>query len=113
MDEYVTQNDVDQYELLLPLLQASYHEIETLSKKKPDSPLNAYKVKVINRILDPIKELLKSEPSFVFLDTLNTDELPTNSDVVLLLSQYQKSMNIYHTEHYSNSTYQWKIKKQK
>lgn len=39
-----TQDAVNQYELLNPLLTGIYKEMQELSKKKPDSPLNAFKV---------------------------------------------------------------------
>lgn len=100
LKDYITQQDVDQYELLYPLLEASYVEIQELSKKKPESPLNSYKVKAINRILIPLKELLKDENVYDFLDVLDTDDLPTNSDVVLILSQYKKAMVMFRDSYY-------------
>lgn len=111
MDNYITQQEGEQYDLLLPLLKAAYLEMQELSKKKPESPLNTYKVKAINRILEPIKELLKNEPTYNFLDTLDNEELPTNSDVVLILSQYQKSMGLFYSKYYSHSEYKWRIQK--
>lgn len=45
-----TQDAVNQYELLNPLLTGIYMEMQELSKKKSDSPLNAFKVNAINRI---------------------------------------------------------------
>ncbi len=44
------------------------------------------KIKMANRVLEPLKELFKHEESHKFLDILNEDELPTNSDVVLIIS---------------------------
>lgn len=90
-----TQDAVNQYELLNPLLTGIYKEMQELSKKKPDSPLNAFKVKAINRILEPIKEMLKMENTHAFLDVLDVDEMPTNSDVVLVLNQYMNAMKIF------------------
>ena len=107
MDNYITQQEVNQFELLQPLLRATYIELQELSKKKPESPLNGYKVKAINRVIEPIKELFKNEPTYNFLDILDSDDLPTNSDVVLILSQYQKSMEMFKSRHYSD--YKWKI----
>ena len=111
MKDKITQNDVKQYELLLPLLTATYNEIQELSKKKPESPLNSYKVKVINRILNPLKEILKQEDVVEFLDTLDPDDLPTNSDVILILSQYKEAMHLFHKKYYTrnqrNNTWNW------
>ena len=114
MRNAITQEAVCQYELLSPLLSGIYEELQELSKKKPDTPLNNFKINSINRILEPIKELLKEENMYPFLDVLNTDDIPTNSDVVLVLSQYIKSMNIFHNKYcgYNSRSgkYEWSIK---
>ena len=114
MKEKITQNEVNQYQLLLPLLTATYNEIEELSKKKPESPLIAYKVKALNRILNPLKEILKNEDVFEFLDILDSDDLPTNSDVILILSQYREAMDLYHKKYYVRSqrdgSWDWNIR---
>ena len=56
MKDTITQEAVTQYELLCPLLSGIYGELQELSKKKPDTPLNNFKVKSINRVLEPRKE---------------------------------------------------------
>ena len=110
MSDYIYQTDVDQYELLKPLLEASYKEMQELSKKKPESPLNVYKVKMINRILEPIKELLKEQSVYPFLDTLDQDTLPSNSDVVLIQSQYIQALEMYYRKYNSGyPNYCWSI----
>ena len=71
-------------------------------------------VKSINRVLEPIKELLKEENMYPFLDVLDMDDMPTNSDVVLILSQYIKSMDIFHDKYYGYNSrsgqYEWSTK---
>ena len=107
-----TQDAVNQYELLNPLLTGIYKEMQELSKKKPDSTLNAFKVKAINRILEPIKEMLKMENTHAFLDVLDVDEIPTNSDVVLVLNQYMNAMKIFYEKYYtynSKDGHKWRI----
>ncbi len=101
MGKYITQRDVDTYLMLQPLLAAIYHEMQELSKKKPDSLLNAYKVKAINRILIPLKQLMKEDDVFAFLDVLDDNVLPSNSDMVLILSQYIKATTMYVDLHQS------------
>lgn len=68
------------------------YEVKELSKKKQDEFLNKLKVKSINRILIRLKELLKNEPLNDFLDLLNEDELPTNSDAVIIIVQYETAL---------------------
>lgn len=114
MSEAITEKEVKQYELLLPLLISTYSEIQELSKRKPESVLNAYKVKSINRLLSPLKELLQHEPVFDFLDILDSDDLPTNSDVALILSQYQTAMDLFQKKYYirndRSGKWIWKVK---
>lgn len=62
------------------------------SKKKPDQSLNELKVKMINKILEKIKEILSIEPGVEFLDLLDNEILPSNSDAVLILAQYIEVM---------------------
>ncbi len=63
-----------------------------LSKKKSDATLSKGKVKILNRVLDDIRELLASEPEAKFLDALDDDELPQNSDAVLVMVQYESAL---------------------
>ena len=114
MIDAITQDAVNRYELLNPLLLGVYKELQELSKKKPDTPLNNFKIKSVNRILEPIRELLKEEDVYPFLDILDMDDVHTNSDVVLILSQYIESMNIFHSKYYSynisSGKHEWCIK---
>lgn len=113
LQNYITQSEVEQFKLLSPLINGIYYEFQELSKKKPESPLNTYKVKMANRILEPIKELLKNEPIVNFLDILDIDELPTNSDVILILNHYLKALNMFEKKYYEDSEkgkYVWAVK---
>lgn len=56
----------EQFDMLFGLLSGTYHEISELSEKEPDSRLNEFKIKDINRILQPIKALLEDEFSILF-----------------------------------------------
>lgn len=87
-----TEKNIEDYSLLKDMLYAQKQEFNLLSKKKSDGQLNKMKIKMVNRVLEPLNELLKNELSHKFLDVLNEDEMPTNSDVVLIISQYEKAL---------------------
>jgi len=87
-----TEKNIEDYSLLKDMLYAQRQEFDLLSKKKSDGQLNKMKIKIVNRVLSPLNELLKNEASHKFLDVLNEDDLPTNSDVVLIISQYEKAL---------------------
>ena len=70
-------------------------EIRELSKKKPDATMSAGKVKIINRILEDLKDILASEPEGKFLDLLDDKELPQTSDAVLVMVQYETVLRTF------------------
>jgi hypothetical protein len=95
-----TSAKVAAYTTLNPLLKAMYKEFQELSKKKQDGQVGKTKVRMVNRLLKAIHELLESEPNRVYLDELNEDDLPQNSDVVLILSQTSAAMEAFHRRYY-------------
>jgi len=44
-----TEAQVEQFKMLSELLDSIYLEMKEFSKKKPDEPLNKFKVKNVNR----------------------------------------------------------------
>ena len=82
----LTSAEVKRYEMLYPMINSDLDEIRELSKKKQDEPLNKFKVKTINKKLEQVKEILKNEPTYEFLELLDEDTFPSNSDAVLLIS---------------------------
>jgi len=114
-----TTDEVKKFEMLFPMLDSDIAEIRELSKKKQDEPLNPFKVKIINKKLVQIKELLKNEPSSEYLELLDEDSLPTNSDAVLMLTQFINSLKQFKKKYYESdgsdidvfgAKYTWKTK---
>jgi hypothetical protein len=103
--KYPTLKEVAEYEMLLELLISIISEMKEFSKKKPDEPLNKNKVKIINRTLTPIKELLKSQPTIGFLDLLDEELLPSNSDAVLMTGQFHAAMKQFKDKYYGMDGY--------
>jgi hypothetical protein len=95
-----TQADVDKHDMLRPMLDKIANEVRELSKKKQDGVLNDLKVRMVNRVLTQIKDLLKDEASVQFLDALDTDVLPTNSDAILIISQYDAALTAFRDKYY-------------
>lgn len=92
--------DIENYHLLKDFLEAQKKEFDLLSKKKSDGQLNLMKIKMVNRVLEPLNNLFQNEPSHNYLDILNEDDLPTNSDVVLLISQYKTAIHSFREKYY-------------
>jgi hypothetical protein len=99
-DKMPTKEQVERFDMLHPMLQSFLTEVRELSKKKPDGPLNEVKIKMINRILVQIKEVLSTDASVKYLDLLDEEALPQNSDAVLILGQYSAAMEQFKAKHY-------------
>ncbi|MGP8051208.1 MAG: hypothetical protein ACLPYB_11450 [Desulfobaccales bacterium] len=85
----MTRADVDKFERLVGQLQSTYDEISLLSKKSPNDAVNKFKLKFINTLLEQSNEFIgqKYKPFDEFM-LFNEDDIPQNSDVAFILSQY-------------------------
>ena len=99
-EKKITKAEADQYEMLYPILSSVYDEIKELSKKKQDGALNDVKVKMANRVLSKVKALLADDPTNEFLDLLDEEKLPSNSDAVLIIAQFRAAMHQYKDKHF-------------
>jgi hypothetical protein len=77
-------------------------EIRELSKKKPDAIMSKGKVKIINRVLEDMKNILEIEPEGKFLDLLDDDELPQTSDAVLVMVQYETALRAFKNKYFQS-----------
>jgi len=118
-EELPTAADVSLFEMLFPMLKSDVSEIRELSKKKQDEPLNLVKVRIINKKLGQVKELLKNQPTNQYLELLDEDTIPTNSDAVLMISQFINALEQFEKKYYESdgadidilgSRWTWKIK---
>lgn len=87
--------EVNQFLMLRELVTGLYDEMKDFAKKSANETLNEFKIKSLNRVLIPLKEVMKDQPTALFLDVLDESSLPTNSDVVIILSQYLSAMQKY------------------
>lgn len=101
---------VVEFEMLAPMLDSALIEMREFSKKKQDGVLNPLKVKILNRLLLNIKDLLSSDLSTNYLDLLDDDLLPQNSDAVLILGQFKAAMGQFKDKNfgYDNGIYRWR-----
>jgi len=106
-DSLPTAAQVVRFNMLSKLTESIYTEMKEFSKKKPDDALNPFKVKNVNRILTQIKDFLKDEPMVSFLDLLDDETLPSNSDAILIIGQFKASMDNYRNK-YTNEYLRWR-----
>ncbi|MFL5352285.1 hypothetical protein [Archangium sp.] len=80
---------------LMPLLSAMFRDFQELAKKKPEGALNKRKVEIVNRLLRDVYHIIEGETAHAYLDLLDEDDLPQNSDVVLILGQAVAAMEAF------------------
>lgn len=101
-----SEQDIKDYTLLIDMLRSQRKEFDLLSKKKANEQLNPMKIKMVNRVLEPLNEMFKQEETFIFLDTLKEEDMPTNSDVVLIISQYETAIIKFKVKYFTLDEYQ-------
>jgi hypothetical protein len=91
-----TKEEVQQYLKLLVQLKEALVAVGELSKKKPNDTLNKFKLGFFNQILETSNSIMPVpyRPRDGF-EVFQEDDLPTNSDVDLMLSQYLACLKKY------------------
>ena len=95
-DQLITSRaKVATYRAAIGVFSGLLSEMRELSKKKADATLSKGKVKILNRVLEDLKEVLGDEAEAKYLDLLDEDDLPQNSDAVLVMVQYDKALKAF------------------
>jgi hypothetical protein len=85
----MTEIQIKEFEKLQAQLESLHTEIGILAKKSPNDALNEFKLGFVNLTLKEINSFLDKDylPYKNFTEFVN-DQLPSNGDVVFILSQY-------------------------
>ena len=96
-----TKEKAELHDVTMPLLKAMDSEFKELSKRRPNDALSVAKIKVVNRLLVKCHGIILEDEAMVeYLDLLDEDNVPLNSDVVLMLSQFVVAMGQFHANYY-------------
>lgn len=95
-----TEENIKNYNLLVEMLEAQKREFSPLCSKKPNDNLNLMKIRMVNRVIEPLKKILEYEDSYDFLDILKEDDIASYSDVVLIISQYETAIKKFKDKYY-------------
>jgi CMP-N-acetylneuraminic acid synthetase len=99
---------VDQFEQVHIQLQSLYKETSLLSKTKPNDAINKFKLNRINSVLVSANEVLSEKyRPFTDFNQFDDEEIPTNSDVVFMLSQYLNSLEKLRADNIRQSVGNW------
>lgn len=100
----MNRNQIEKFKQILPQLQAFHSEFEALTKKEANGAINAFKLKIVNQIIDDVNKVLGSEllPIRGFAK-FDDDALPSNSDVSMVLAQYLEAMEVLRAKNIERS----------
>ena len=94
-----TKEDIEAFERMMGQLKGLYNEISQLAKKSPNDAVNAFKLKFVNRVLSTANLILDAGyRPFVEFSEFNSDDLPTNSDVTMMLTQYMEQSERFRSD---------------
>lgn len=93
------REDIEVLEKTIGQLQGAHSEISLLAKKAPNDSLNKFKLRLINKVLEAANVVLgeKYRP-FVDFDQFDPDDVPTTSDVTMVLAQYMEEAERYRSD---------------
>lgn len=107
-----TKKEVEAFMKVLVQAKKVLKDVLELSKKKPNDAVNKFKLGFVNTILEQANSILgKGNKPFDSFKTFSEDDIPTNSDVVLIMSQYVGCLKKFGRDNTSGdlSTYYWII----
>lgn len=85
----ITRNEVEKFDKVRSQMKQLSTDLENLSKKSPDGPLSKFKLGFINEILEKANIFLQDPFTPINgFELFDDATLPSNSDVVMVLSQY-------------------------
>ncbi len=108
----MTTDDVDRFEKLAAQLTGVYDEMSLLSKKSPTDAVNKFKLKLVNQKIADCNVLLSAKYlPFDDFDQFSEDDVPQNSDVVFIVSQYLQCLEKLRADNVvlRNGIWYWRV----
>lgn len=94
-----TTEDVEKLEKVIGQLQGAHSEISILAKKNPSDSVNPFKLKLINKVVESANSVLGNQyRPFDDFDQFDSDDVPSTSDVTMVLSQYIEEAERYRSD---------------
>lgn len=107
-----SHDQIDEFLKLLLQVDKLLSDFLELSKKKPNDAVNKFKLKIVNNLLTIANKILtKKYMPFDYFELFDEDDLPTNSDVVVIIAQYVACLKKFGRDstEYQDYTHYWVI----
>ena len=103
------RTQIDKLEKLIGQLESFYKELAILSKKSPNDAVNTFKLRFINMTLKNCNAFLcKEYKPFDDFNQFDIDDVPSNSDLTLIIAQYMQAMEKFRSDNiYEDSLDEW------
>ena len=108
----MNKDEVEKFIKIQSQMEEMHNEISILSKKSKDDALSEFKLSFVNNLLDEANGILNEKyKPFKEFELFNKDKMPTNSDVVMVLSQYLACLENLRFDNifYIYSDWHWRI----
>jgi len=103
-----SQLDIERLEKLIGQLQGLHSEISVLAKKSPNDAVNLFKLGLINRVIVSGNAFLGiAYMPFEGFESFSPEDVPSTSDVALVLSQYIEEAERYRSDNISKYFGYW------
>jgi hypothetical protein len=104
----MNKKQIDQFEILQGQLQAFYNEMNTLAKKNPNDALNAFKLRLVNSVIEKANTFLgKEKKPFGDFEQFEDSAMASTSDVLVLVSLYLTAFEKLRVENIRTDGFQW------
>lgn len=83
------REEMERFEKLMGQLRGLHDEISLLARKSPNDGVNAFKLRLINKVVATANSILgPSHRPFDDFEQFDADDVPSTSDVTMVLAQY-------------------------
>jgi hypothetical protein len=96
----VTIENIQDLEKLIGQLKALHTEIGQLARKSPNDAVNNFKINLVNKVIERANNVLGDDfiPDTDFVG-FDQDDIPSNSDVTMVISQYLEEAERFRSYH--------------
>jgi hypothetical protein len=106
------REEIEDLEKVIGQLKGAHSEISQLAKKSPNDSLNKFKLNLINKVVESGNLVLgdKYRP-FSDFEKFDADDVPTTSDVTMVLAQYMEEAERYRSDNvaYGGGTWHYVV----